>query len=80
MLQDTASMCPVSVMLIYHWCSEKTLPHFRLGINGRRGKILIDVNDLERLLASRKVGGQPVEVKPPPKPKAVIPTFRHLKL
>ncbi len=78
--KDAAAYACVSVNLIYHWCNEKLLPHFRLGENGRRGKIVIDVSDVEQFLASRKVGGQPMQVTLPPKAKPIKPRFRHLKL
>lgn len=37
----------VSTSLIYRWCDEGRLPHYRLGAEGRRGRILIDPDDLD---------------------------------
>jgi len=40
----------VSVSLIYQWCAEGRLPHYRFGRDGRRGRILIDPADLEKFI------------------------------
>jgi len=54
-IKQAAERACVSPAMIYQWCSEKRLPHFRFGGKGRRGKILIDPADLESFLASCKV-------------------------
>ena len=41
----------VSVSLIYQWCAEGRLPHYRFGRDGRRGRILIAAADLEKFIA-----------------------------
>lgn len=69
-----ASVC---VSLIYTWCEQGKLPHYRPPGRGRPWKILIDPDDLERFMASWKVEGRS---PPPPIPKRVTPQFRHLKL
>ena len=46
----------VSVSLIYRWIEEEKLPHYRLGGDGKSGKILIDEDDFEAFLDSCKVG------------------------
>jgi len=75
-----AAYACVSVTLVYQWCEEETLPHHRVGAKGRRGKILIAVDDLAAMLASKKVGGPPRPATPPPTPRPIKPRFRHLKL
>ena len=46
-----ADRANVSVSLIYKWCAEGRLPHYRFGRDGRRGRILIDPVDLEKFIA-----------------------------
>jgi hypothetical protein len=45
----------VSPSLIYQWCEQRVLTHFRVGGKGRRGRILIDPADLDALLLARRV-------------------------
>lgn len=45
----------VSPALIYQWCQERRLPHYRMGGQGRRGKILISPADLDAFLEGCKV-------------------------
>jgi excisionase family DNA binding protein len=53
--KQAAERIGVSAQLVYRWCDEKRLPHYRLGGEGRRGKILIEESDLDAFLASQKV-------------------------
>ena len=39
----------VSPYMIYTWSHEQRLPHYRVGKNGRRGRIFIDTVDLDEL-------------------------------
>ena len=41
------------------WPWERRLPHYRLGGQGRRGRILIEEADLEAFLETLKVMPQP---------------------
>jgi hypothetical protein len=41
--------------LIYQWCDERRLPHYRVGGRGKRGKILIGQDDLEAFLHACRV-------------------------
>jgi len=52
---ESAVHAKVSEALIRQWVKEGTLPHFRLGAKGKRGKIAIAVEDLDGVLASFKV-------------------------
>ena len=45
----------VSPALIYQWCHEQRLPHYRFGTEGRRRKILIDAKDLDQFMAECRV-------------------------
>lgn len=45
----------ISPALVYQWCDEGRLPHYRLGGQGRRGRILIDECDLDAFLESCKI-------------------------
>jgi excisionase family DNA binding protein len=45
----------VSPKLIYRWCQERRLPHYRLGTQGHRGRILIEDSDLDTFLDSCRV-------------------------
>jgi excisionase family DNA binding protein len=75
---EAAVHATVSEALIRQWVREGTLPHFRLGAKGRRGKIMIRVEDLDGVLANFKV-----ERKAPEPVKAPVPrqsAFKHLRL
>ena len=45
---EVAEILKCSPALVYQWCQEKRIRHYRFGSEGRRGKILIDPKDLER--------------------------------
>jgi len=49
--KQAADQARVSVSLIYNWCADGRLAHYRLGRAGRRGRILIDSADLEKVIA-----------------------------
>jgi excisionase family DNA binding protein len=55
--KQAAERAGVSVSMIYQWCHERLLPHYRCGGSGRRGKILVEETDLETFLASCRVEG-----------------------
>ena len=48
--REAAHRARVSTSLIYSWCSEGRLAHYRLGATGRRGRILIDPADLDAVI------------------------------
>lgn len=48
--KQAAERTGVSVSLIYQWCKEGLIEHFRLGAKGKRGKVLIDPDELARFL------------------------------
>ena len=56
---EAALRAGVSSQLIYRWCAEKRLSHYRCGGLGRRGRILIDPDDLDAFLKTLKVTPRP---------------------
>ena len=70
-VREAAKRAGVSPALIYQWCQEHRLPHYRLGGRGRRGKITIEPADLDAFLQTCKVtpGDRPpaelVHIRPP---------------
>jgi len=45
----------VSPSLVYAWCEEQLLPHYRMGGKGKRGKILVEEFALDAFLQTCKV-------------------------
>ena len=76
--KQAAERACVSLGLIYQWCQSGALPHLRVGSPGRRGKILIEGNDLDGYLASFKVTSEVSNTVPAPSPAKS--TFRHLRI
>ena len=70
-VKQAAERAGVSEALVYQWCCERRLPHYRLGGQGRRGKIGIDPHELDSFLESLKV-------EPPEKPDEAV-YRRHLR-
>jgi hypothetical protein len=58
-VKQAAASKGLSPQLIYLWCQERRLSHFRLGGRGRRGRILIDPADLDAFLTTLKVTPRP---------------------
>lgn len=58
-VKEAASRLRVSKSLVYEWCKDRRLTHVRLGKNGRRGRILIRVEDLDRLMTEQQVERHP---------------------
>lgn len=48
--KQAAEQTGVSVSLVYQWCKEGLIEHFRLGAKGKRGKLLIDPDGLSRFI------------------------------
>jgi excisionase family DNA binding protein len=74
---EAATRACVSEGLIRQWVADGTLPHYRLGARGKRGKIMIAVEDLDGALASFKVSKKEPEPRKAPAPRHA---FKHLKL
>src|SRR5437868_980746 len=62
-VKEAAERAQVSAALVYRWCEERRLPHYRMGRKGRRGKILISPDDLDAFVNSLKV--TPISSLPP---------------
>jgi excisionase family DNA binding protein len=54
-VKEAGESAGVSPALIYQWCQEKRLAHYRFGTEGKRGKILIDPKDLDKLMKECRV-------------------------
>jgi excisionase family DNA binding protein len=70
--KEAADYAGVSDSMIYQWCDERRLAHYRVGGKGRRGKILIDPDDLDAVLASCRIAPAAAD-RPVPQPRT-----RHL--
>lgn len=75
-VKQAASYASVGAALVYGWCADGTLPHMRVGARGKRGKILIAVEDLDAVLASFKIGKREPTVAPAPP----VTAYRHVRL
>lgn len=53
--KEAADRLGVSVQLVYQLCHERRLVHYRIGGEGRRGRVLIDEADLDAFMQSCKV-------------------------
>jgi excisionase family DNA binding protein len=51
----------ISASLVYSWCEDQLLPHYRMGGKGKRGKILIEEAALDAFLQSRRVESRAVD-------------------
>jgi excisionase family DNA binding protein len=58
--KQAAQQAGVSLALVYAWCQEQRLPHYRFGGEGRRGKIMIDEADLTQFLEECRVARHPL--------------------
>lgn len=52
---EAAEFVGISASLIYQLVEERRLSHYRVGGKGKRGKILIDPEDLSAFLEAQKV-------------------------
>jgi excisionase family DNA binding protein len=68
--KQAADRAVVSLSLVYQWCQDGVLVHYRLGRPGKRGCIRIDETDLTEFLATcRKEGDSPAPLR-----------LKHIKL
>jgi excisionase family DNA binding protein len=56
-VKQVAARLRISASLVYGWCEDHMLPHYRMGGQGKRGKILIEEAALIAFMQSRKVEG-----------------------
>src|SRR4051794_33218228 len=73
--KQAAERAGISPQLIYLWCAERRLPHLRAGGRGRRGRILIDPDDLDAFLVTLmvEVEGPPLQSSSPSRPASSDP-------
>jgi hypothetical protein len=76
---QVAKRTNVCAAVVYGWCSARLLPHFRVGMPGHRGKLLIEEADLDAFLESCRVGPKAASVPPLPRKKRSV-TLRNLRL
>jgi len=60
-VKQVAERLRISASLVYSWCEDQILPHYRMGGKGKRGKILIEEATLAAFLQSRKVEGKSLD-------------------
>jgi excisionase family DNA binding protein len=49
-VKQVAERLRISASLVYSWCEDRILPHYRMGGKGKRGKILIEEAALNAFL------------------------------
>ena len=59
-VEEAADRAGISASLVYSWCREQLLPHFRFGTKGRRGKIMIAPAELEEFMQACRVETHPL--------------------
>jgi excisionase family DNA binding protein len=77
--RQAAQKVGVSVSLVYAWVEGKLLPHYRAGLKGRGGKILISESDLLAFWESLKVEAGPDEERRAAALKGKL-NLRHIRL
>ena len=71
-VKQAAKRAGISESLVYEWCAEGVLPHYRFGRKGRRGRILIDETEFEAFLAGCRQEAR--------QNAAPMPELRHIEL
>jgi excisionase family DNA binding protein len=69
---EAAGRAGVSDSLVYEWCGEGLLAHYRLGRKGKGGRVMIEEADLDAFLASCRREDRP--------PTPALPPLAHIKL
>jgi excisionase family DNA binding protein len=69
--KQAADLAGVSPSLVYQWCRDGLLVHYRFGTSGKRGNIRIEASDLESFMSTCKREGEP---------EAAPLTLRHIRL
>ena len=58
--KTAAERAGVSASLVYAWCREQRLPHYRVGREGTRGRIRIAPADLDAFITTLRQGRHPL--------------------
>jgi excisionase family DNA binding protein len=69
--KQVAEQVGVSASLVYEWCAQGLLRHYRFGSKGRRGSIRIEEKDLDDFLLNCSHDHRQEDPPPP---------LRHIKL
>lgn len=67
--KQVADRVGVSDSLVYEWCGQNLLKHYRFGGKGKRGCIRIEEADLDAFLASCRHDARPE-----------LPPLKHIRL
>lgn len=62
--KQAADRAMVSVSLMYQWCQDGVLVHYRFGRPGKHGRIRIEESDLEPFLETCNQAGRPQSAGP----------------
>jgi excisionase family DNA binding protein len=81
-VKQAAARAGVSASLVYEWCRDRLVPHYRCGAKGRRGKVLIEESDLDAFLSACKVNadGAPPGRAAGPRKRAARLELKHVKV
>jgi excisionase family DNA binding protein len=66
-VREAAERAGVCAGVVYGWLKARSVPFYRVGGPGRRGKYLIEDSDLEAFLARCRVEAKGPESVPAPK-------------
>jgi excisionase family DNA binding protein len=78
-VKEAAARSRVGTTVVYAWVASGVLPSYRVGLPGRRGKILIAGTDLEATVETFKVDHPPT-VPANRKRGAAALALKHLSL
>lgn len=84
-VKEVSARTGASEAIVRGWIRDRLLAHYRLGGKGRRGKIAVAAEDLDRLLVSFRVAASsPHEAASEPVTKPLStspkPVLKHLRL
>lgn len=69
-IRQVAKRCNVSESLVYAWTQSGILPSYRFGREGKRGRVMVDENELEGFIAGMKAPARAEEA----------PALRHVNM
>ena len=79
-VKEVAQRVGVSCGLVYQWIQAKVLPHYRLGLPGRRGAIRVSEGDLEAFLQTQKQQKEPEAAPPTPSQPHPRLKLKHVRV
>ncbi|MDZ4858027.1 MAG: helix-turn-helix domain-containing protein [Candidatus Hydrogenedentes bacterium] len=63
-VKEAAKRLGICQSIVYQLCASGSLPHYRIGAPGKRGKVLIESGELDAFLADHRQGSK----QPPARP------------